>query len=114
MAEPKTQWVTNVDGHLALVDVAAADLWKVAGWNPVDEPAFTGDRMVWLRHETTGGRALFAAAVVPIWSALGWHPTDPPAPIDLTKDPDLVDVKEEPAASDRKAAKPADKSTKEQ
>lgn len=87
----QTYWLTSVDGVKASVDGAdERDRWvRVHGWAVADEPA-AGD-LVWLQHETTGGRQVFAAAAAPQWEGLGWHPCAPPEPADLTKDPQLVD-----------------------
>lgn len=83
-------WLTNADGHKARVEGAEQrDRWLPLGWSVADEPV-TGD-MVYLEHEVSGGRALFPAAVVPAWGELGWQPAAPPEPVDLTKDPLLVD-----------------------
>lgn len=84
-------WVTSVDGAKAVLEGAdARDRWtKVHGWTITTEPQ-PGDR-VWLEHAETGGKQIFAAEAAPQWEGLGWHPTSPPEPVDLTKDPQLVD-----------------------
>lgn len=110
----QTYWLTNVDGVKALVEGAdERDRWtRIHGWTVSDEPA-AGD-LVWLQHETTGGRQAFAAEAAPQWEGLGWHPAPPPEPADLTKDPQLVDQPPaEAAAATEKQQTPAPAATKE-
>lgn len=84
-------WMSNpADGAYALIDPDDVDRWTVRGWLPVTKEP--GDQTtVWLHHAESDGRAQFPAGVVPQWMALGWQPGAPPEPVDLTKDPKLVD-----------------------
>lgn len=84
-------WMSNpADGAYALIGPDDVDRWTVRGWQPVTKEP--GDQtMVWLHHPESDGRAQFPAGVVPQWQALGWQPGAPPEPVDLTKDPKLVD-----------------------
>lgn len=92
MTEKKYEWIANSDGDYARVDPDAVDTWIPRGWKIAPAPTVAdGDRKVWLKHELHGGLARFSAAVAPQWASLGWHPADPPVPVDLTKDPQLVD-----------------------
>jgi len=88
-------WMSDPYGAKAHVDQAAVDEWTPRGWSESDEP--TGAEMVWCRHEQSGGRAQFPAGVLGPWQAMGWTPSEPPEPVDLTKDPKLVDQLAEPA-----------------
>lgn len=93
-------WLADVDGVKASVEGAdERDRWtKVHGWAVTAEPV-AGD-LVWLQHEETGGRQVFAAEAAPQWEGLGWHPCPPPEPADLTKDPQLVDQPAAPAVAE--------------
>ncbi len=103
-------WLVDAEGTRARVESAAdADYWKPFGWADSVEPATADECFVWLQHEITGGKARFACSAAPQWAGLGWHPSAPPEPIDLTHDPELVDVKEEPAASSAKSKTTANK-----
>lgn len=88
-------WMSDLYGVKAHVDPAAVDEWRPRGWAMSTAPA--GIEMAWCHHEETGGRAKFPAAVLDAWAALGWAPSEPPEPVDLTKDPKLVDQHAEPA-----------------
>lgn len=91
----QSYWIRDIEGVKALVEGAETrDTWvKVHGWQLTEEPTSTD--LVWLQHNETGGKARFAAEAAPQWAGLGWHPSAPPEPVDLTKDPQLVD---QPAA----------------
>ena len=80
-------WMSDPYGAKAHVD--QVDKWIPRGWSESDEP--TGAEMVWCGNEATGGRAQFPASVLEQWQALGCVPSEPPEPVDLTKDPKLVD-----------------------
>lgn len=83
-------WLTDTSGVKALIVGAdERDRWSPHGWHPTADPV-AGD-LVWLQHETTGGQQVFAAEAAESWKGLGWHPSAPPEPLDLTKDPMLVD-----------------------
>lgn len=106
-------WMTDGADSKAYVDEDDIDTWKARGWRESAEPS-DGER-VWLAHEDHGGRQLFPASVVPIWQQLGWHPSAPANPLDVLKDPVLIDqstgegAAEESAkaAKTTKAVKPA-------
>ncbi len=105
MTQKQEYWITDADGAKALVVGAdERDRWRVHGWTEAGAPA--GLDRVWLQHEETGGRQLFAAEAAPTWSALGWHPAAPPEPVDLTRDPQFVDQPAVPAEP-KLAAAPA-------
>jgi hypothetical protein len=91
MAEKQKYWITSIDGAKALVEGAEQrDHWtKVQGWTETADPR-PGDR-VWLEHEEHHGRQVFPAEAAPQWAGLGWHTSPPAEPVDLTKDPQLVD-----------------------
>jgi hypothetical protein len=98
-------WVRDLSGAVGLV--ASADDWTPHGWKVGPEPQ--GTEMVWLEHNVTHGKALFAFPVVETWSALGWEPSAPPTPKDLTKDENLVDPIPAPEAPKKAAAAVAKK-----
>jgi hypothetical protein len=90
MTEKQKYWLTDTSGAKALVEGAdERDRWRPHGWAETDAPV-AGD-LVWLQHDVHGGRQLFAAAAAEQWAGLGWRPSAPPEPVDLTKDPQLVD-----------------------
>lgn len=118
MSEKKTYWMRTPDGAKALVTGAEdRDTWTVRGAVEDDEPK--PGEFVWLQHEQHGGRAKFPAEVVEQWELKGWHPSPPLEPVDLTRDPHLVDVpvekslvkaEDKPAKADdaeKKTEKPA-------
>ena len=92
MAEKKTYWLSRADEPVALVEGAAArDEWvRVHGWTETSEPDDL--RQVHVVNDNTGGRgALPYGALKGAWVGLGWRAATPPPPLDLTKDPRLVD-----------------------
>lgn len=89
-------WMTDGYSNKALVPVAEVDTWIPRGWVRSVLPA-DGER-VWMQHDAHGGRAQFPVAVVAVWGALGWAPSAPVDPVDLLKDPVLVDVETVPAS----------------
>lgn len=97
----KKYWLTDVSGIYAQVEGAEQrDYWRqVQGWGETSEPA--PDAQVYVQHPEAGRGRLPYASVIGGWDALGWSFAAPPDPVDLTKDPQLVDV---PAA----ATAPAD------
>ncbi|AGL13880.1 hypothetical protein [Actinoplanes sp. N902-109] len=97
-------WIADTTGAKAIVEGAdERDTWtKVRGWAETTEPV--AGELVWMQHEEHGGRAQFDARVVPDWEHLGWNVSSPPEPVDLTKDPTLVD--QPPAEAEPVAAKP--------
>lgn len=101
MTEPKNIWLVDAEGRKARVTPDEVDTWTPRGWAKTSEPEAAD--MVWLQHHETGGKQLFAHDVVEQWQALGWEPAAPPPPVDLTKDLQLVDVKDE--AADTKPTK---------
>lgn len=91
----QTFWLARDTEPVAFVDDAeTADLLvRVHGYTEVtSEPA--GDRQVYVAHTATGGHAVLPYGVLAAWGVLGWVPAGPPAPVDLTKDPVLVDQAE--------------------
>jgi hypothetical protein len=90
MTEKQTYWMTDTSGVKALVAGAdERDRWRPHGYADTADPV-AGD-LVWLQHDVSGGRQVFAAEAAEQWAGLGWHPSAPPEPVDLTKDPMLVD-----------------------
>lgn len=106
MSEKQTYWLADPDGRKALVaGVEQRARWVPLGWQDSTEPA--GTEQVWLRHDVTGGRALFAAQVLDVWAEKGWHPSDPPEPESLFNTPPAAPQFREPAAVKPKTAAPA-------
>lgn len=91
MTEKQTYWLADADGRKAIVEGAAdRDYWtKVQGWTETVEPGPTD--IVYVVHEVVGRGQLAYGAVKDGWSELGWSYGGPPMPVDLTKDPHLVD-----------------------
>lgn len=91
----QTYWVKDLTGvHAQVEGVDQRDYWtKVQGWSETGEPSRTDQ--VHVEHPDAGRGQLPYGAIVGGWDALGWLPTAPPEPVDLTKDPQLVD---QPAA----------------
>lgn len=88
----KTYWLARDSEPLAFIeDAETADLLiRVHGYTEVtSEPS--DDRQVYVTNAATGGQAALPYGVLAAWGARGWVPTGPPAPVDLTKDPVLVD-----------------------
>ncbi len=88
----QTFWLARDSEPVAFVqDAEKADLLiRVHGYTEVtSEPA--DDRQVHVAHAATGGQATLPYGVLAAWGVLGWVPAGPPAPVDLTKDPVLVD-----------------------
>lgn len=107
MTDKQTYWLVDGDGAKALVvGVDERDRFRPHGWTETTEPA--GSDMVWLEHEVTGGRQLFPMAVTPQWGALGWRLAGPPEPVDLTKDPQVVDQPLTPPAAQPVVVEAAD------
>lgn len=103
MTDKKTFWLVDASGAKALVTGDdERDRFRPLGWQEATEPS---DRdLVWLQHDVTEGRQLCPAAASGQWAELGWHPAAPPEPVNLTKDPVLVDQvpDPEPATEDPK------------
>lgn len=96
MSDKQTFWMTDEFGAKALVTgVDERNRLRPHGWRETTEP--TGQDLVWLRHDVTEGQQLFSHAAAGQWAELGWHPSPPPEPVDLTKDPMLVDQAAAPA-----------------
>lgn len=102
-------WMKDAYGNKAHVPSDERDAWVPRGWTEADEPA--ADERVWMEHGAHGGRALFPAGIAETWQALGWAPSPPPEPVDVTKDPALVDVVA--PTSETPPAKPAAKTKTE-
>jgi hypothetical protein len=67
------------------------DYWGAQGWQASEDEPQAGDK-VQLYHAGTGGyQVLSREAADGFWSGLGWTYGAPPEPVDLTKDPALVD-----------------------
>lgn len=67
-----TYWLIGPDNTFAQVEGAARrDELAASGWTPAEEPG-SADR-VWLRHDVTGGVALFPFASLEPWQARGWE-----------------------------------------
>jgi hypothetical protein len=92
MTEPKKYWIASPSGEYALVEGAEQrDLWtKVRGWRETDEPGPT-DRVHISHPEVGHGNPLPYEALDGQWTGLGWAAGPPPEPVDMTKDPVLVD-----------------------
>ena len=88
----QTFWLARDSEPVAFVDDAAVrdELIRVHGYTEVTEP-LADDRQVHVAHTATGGHAVLPHGVLAAWGVLGWVPAGPPAPVDLTKDPVLVD-----------------------
>lgn len=82
-------WVRDGYGSVALVPADAVDHWKPRGWIETTDPD-SADQ-IWMRHAEHGGRAQFPIVIARVWADLGWAPSAPPEPVDVTKDPALVD-----------------------
>lgn len=89
-------WIKDSAGVHALVDDGQHEQWtRVRGWSDADEPGPT-DR-VYVTHDGAGtGGPLPFEALAEGFAALGWKPGPPPEPVDITKDPTIVD--QQPAA----------------
>lgn len=90
---PKSFWIVDPHGVYALVDNAdQRDIWtKVRAWREVTDGPGPNDR-VHLVHDDVGhGGPLPFEALAEGWGDMGWRPGAPPEPVDLTKDPKLVD-----------------------
>lgn len=93
MSSKNLYWLARGDEPVALVEGAAErDQWvKVHGWSETSEPA--DDQQVHVVNENTGGRGALPYGPVRdgLFAGLGWRIASPPEPVDLTKDPALVD-----------------------
>lgn len=95
---PKTDaeyWVRDLSGQYGTT--TSPEEWTPRGWVVVRKQPRSTD-LVWLQHNVTGGKQVFAYGSVEQWGALGWELSEPPTPKDLTKDSSLVDVDEEDEA----------------
>ena len=97
MPETKKSWLVDAEGNYAAVEPGEIDTWIPRGWSRAQDGPQSS--FVWLQHEVHGGKAKFPVAAVANWESLGWHPAAPPEPVDVTKDPVLVDVADEPPSS---------------
>lgn len=91
----QTFWLARDSEPVAFVqDAETADLLiRVHGYTEVTGP-LADDRQVHVANAATGGQATLPYGVLAAWGVLGWVPAGPPAPVDLTKDPVLVDQAE--------------------
>ena len=105
----QTYWQTRADEPAALVEGAAErDRWvQIHGYAESSEPA--DDQQVHVVNETTGGRAQLPYGPLRdgLWAGLGWRLAAPPEPVDLTKDPALVDQAVVVPATKTESAAPA-------
>lgn len=117
-------WMTDGRDTWAYVPADEVDDWTIRGWQSADPKRCKASDFVWMQHTNGdqsghGGRQKFPAAAVPVWSEMGWDPSPPETPVDLTRDPRLVDVPEEPdlpappPATKKSAATSAAKTTAE-
>jgi hypothetical protein len=93
----KKHWIVSPAGVYALVDAGEPlAVWtKARGWAEASEPDRTG--RVHVVHADAGHAGPLAyGALGEGFAALGWSPGPPPEPVDITKDPVLVD--QQPAA----------------
>ncbi len=97
-------WLVDPSGVYAQVEGAdERDSWvRIQGWAETGEPSRTDQ--VHVVHEQAGRAQLPYGGLVDGWSALGWSVATPPAPVDTTKDPQLVDQPAEAAAEPEKPA----------
>jgi hypothetical protein len=96
----QTYWIRDAEGAFALVEGAdQRDTWtRVRGWRETAEPG-PSDRVHIVHPEVGhGGPLPYEAIVGTAWAGLGWKPGPPPQPVDLTKDPRIVDQPDAPAA----------------
>lgn len=102
-------WLSRGDEPVALVEgVAERDQWvRVHGWTETSEPG--DDQQVHVVNEETGGRGQLPYGPVRdgLWAGLGWRLAAPPEPVDLTKDPALVDRSVAVPATKTESAAPA-------
>lgn len=104
----QSYWITTANGYFAQVDgVDERDKWTPLGWRLAKEPGPTD--FVYLRKDDIANPGLFAYQAVPVWQELGWKYGTPPEPVDLTKDPAVVEPEPEPEPEPQKKtkAKPA-------
>jgi hypothetical protein len=113
MTDKHPYWIADVEGVKAVVEGAEArDMWtKVRGWTETTEPV--GQEFQWIRNADHGGRGVMNHAAALLHEGLGWFPSDPPEPVDMTKDPQLVDQPPavEPAPQAPKSTKPTANAT---
>lgn len=86
-----TYLIADAGGNLAHVEGAdQRDVWtKVRGWHEVTEPRPSDQVYIWRDGIEAPGRVPYEA--LDGWVARGWRPGPPPEPVDITKDPVLVD-----------------------
>jgi hypothetical protein len=114
MTEKTQYWLRNpADGTFAVADGAEErDRLIPLGSELADEP--TDPDFVWMRHDDIADPARIPFGAREHFLARGWTFGAPPAPVDLTKDPQLVDpplassgVVTEPVMKSPATAKPA-------
>lgn len=92
MTDKQKYWITSPAGVFAQVEgTEQRDMWtKVRGWSDAEEPA--GNDRLYLVHTAAGfGGPIPFEALADGWADMGWSPGPPPMPLDITKDPTLVD-----------------------
>jgi hypothetical protein len=83
-------WVKNLAGEKALIDVADSDRWSLHGWSEATEP---GDRdFVWMASPEVGRPGLLPWGARDYWQGIGFRPSPPPEPVNPTRDPALTDA----------------------
>lgn len=103
MPTKQKYWLTDLAGVYAQVEGAdQRDNWtRIQGWAEAGEPG--RNDQVHVVHEAGRGQLAYGA-LTDGWSALGWAVATPPEPVDLTKDPQLVDQPAEPVTEPEKPA----------
>lgn len=109
MSKQKT-WMRDADGRFALIeDDTERPSLEALGWATADEPTDTDHAWAW--HEGIEQPGQIAYGARDYWEARGWVFGPPPAPVDLTKDPALVDqapaAKPKPKPEPKTSGKPA-------
>lgn len=107
MTGKQNYWISDPSGVYAQVEGAdQRDYWtRVQGWTEASEPPPTAQ--VHVVHEGAGrGLLAYAAVSEGAFGGLGWSFASPPTPVDLTKDPQLVDQPPATAAPATQQDKP--------
>lgn len=104
-------WLHDATGVYAQVEGAdQRDYWtRVQGWSEASEPGPTDQ--VHVQHDEAGRGRLPFGAIGGGWDGLGWSVAAPPEPVDMTKDPVLVDQPPALAEPVKPASAPASSGT---
>ena len=107
MTTKNSYWIVSPMGEYALVEgTAERDRWtRVLDWRVADEPPATAQVHI-VHPDGLRGRIPYEA-VKGQWSGLGWTAGPPPEPVDITKDPRLVDQVVEPSGQPALVEAPA-------